>query len=631
LVFRRLLVVSFLALVTLTTMPALCGGVAHAQDGAAPPADPVDDPWLSEQGPAVSKPVEVAQERVVEAWKDAPKAAYARTAALRRVRLELGLGDLLGPARVIEKGATEEDPEIYTGFARELAPSAPSISFAHVQALAKSGDIGGATLAVGSMLWSIAQNFSAQLWLVENLTLLLLVVVLGASLGFISLSAFQAFPNAAHDLGDLLGGRQMPAFARTAALAALILAPLALGEGVVGLALALFLIAFAYSQSHQRNILAMAAVLLIIGMHPLAEVVSIATTLVDEDPVAESVMSVISGTETQADVERLEAVFGDDLAASHALVHRARRRGLEEEALERLNALAVAYPSDGIVLAGQGNIAMRRNDTAAAIGYYERAAAQVDSSALLFDLSQAYAKAFRMEEYEATLVRAQRRDASAVAALSSLDDADLVADLPYPVGLLQNRFIGRAMSPDPQFDLAATLAPGRLGEGWMMSAGAFALAALLCLLIADRFDHSSRCGRCGHRICTRCEETVWSEDICEDCHHLFHYPAATDPSLRMARLQALSRREVRLDRIVTLASLLVPGLAGFAARRPDFAMVGLLLFGWVAVWLAWPAGIFEDPLVMGSAAIICLAIPGVLALVGYAGIIVASLVVRKNR
>jgi hypothetical protein len=153
---------------------------------------------------------------------------------------------------------------------------------------------------------------------------------------------------------------------------------------------------------------------------------------------------------------------------------------------------------------------------------------------------------------------------------------------------------------------------------------------LICLLFANRFDHASQCGRCGHRICTRCEETVWSEEICEDCHHLFKYPAATDPSLRMARLQALSKRAVRVDRIVLAAALLIPGVAGLSARRPDFAMFGLLLFGWIAAWVTWPGGVFEEPLLMGSAAVLCLAIPGVLAVIGYGGVVVASLVARKN-
>jgi ribosomal protein L37AE/L43A len=623
-----LLAYSILSLFCLLASPALGEGIVDPVAAAA--VDPSDDPWLSEQGPPIAKPVEVPREQVVAAWTDAPEAAFARAAALHRVRLELGLGDLLAPARVIMNSATEEDPEIYTEFARDLAPGVPAIQIEHARALARSGDIGAATKAMGAGLWSILLGLSSQLWVVENLSVLLLVVVLAASLGFISIAALQVFPHAAHDLGDLLAGRRMPAFARSAVLAALVLLPLVLGEGVVGLAVALFLVAFAYGKARHRNALVMAAVLLIIGLYPLAQFVSITTTLVDQDRVAGSVMAVIAGTETRADVERLEAVVGDDLAAGHALVYRARRQGLEELSRMRLEALSARYPSDGFVLAARGNIEMRRGNTEAAISFYERAAAQVDSAALLFDLSQAYALAFRMEEYEATLVRAQGMDSEMVADLSSLEDSNLVADLEFPTSLLQDRLISLAMSPDPQFDLASALAPGRLGERWFVTASAFVLAVLFCLLFANRFDHSTQCNRCGHRICTRCEETVWSEEICEDCHHLFKYPAATDPSLRMARLQALSKREVRIGRILLVGALLIPGVAGLAARRPDFAMFGLLLFGWIAAWVMWPAGVFEDPLLMGNAAVLCLAVPGVLAVIGYGGVVFASLVVRKN-
>lgn len=627
---------SFFALIllALSTLSFALSLPSFGQTAAAPrelaDVDAIDDPWLSEQGPAVAKPSEMVREQVASAWFESSDADFARAAALRRVRLELGTGDLVAPARVILGNATEEDPEIYTAFALDLAPDTPLFQAAHIRALLAAGDVGSAVRSVGDAVGSVVGNLGARLWLIENFSWVLFVVILAAPLAFIVLSAFQVFPHAAHDLGDLLGGSGLPGFARSAALAALLLVPLAVGEGIMGIAVALFALAFAYGKSHQRNILLMAAILLVIGLHPLAKFVSVATTLLDQDPVAGSVMAVTSGLETQTDVKRLEAVVEDDLAAAHALAYRARRHGLEELSRTRLEALGKRYPSDGFVLAALGNIEMRRGNTEAAIGLYERAAPQVESGTLHFDLSQAYARAFRMEKYEATLVRAQRMDADAVAALSSLGDAKLVADLHFPTDLLSDRLLSLAMSQDHQSDSASALAPGRLGENEFMTAAGFALAVLLGLLFANRFDHSSQCVRCGHRICTRCEETVWSEEICEDCHHLFQYPDATDPSLRMARLQALSKREVGIDRLVLAASLLIPGVAGLASRRPDFAMVGLLLFAWIAAWIAWPVGVFEDPLLMGDAAFLCFAIPGVLAALGYAGIVVAGLVARKS-
>ncbi len=592
--------------------------------------DPVDDPWLSEEGPAIARPVEVAREQVVAGWQDAPATPHARAAALLRTRLELGLGDLTAPAAVIAAEFSKEDPALFTALARDLAPGVPSFQIDHAIALWRSDDTGAAIAALGSAVWAVGVSLAVQLWLLENLALILLAVVLATSLGFMLLASIQVFPHAAHDLGDLMGGN-MPAFARFAALSALVLAPLVFGEGLLGFVLVLFTLGFAYGKSRQRNALVMAAVLLVIGLHPLAQLASAVTQLLDRDPVVHSAMLVLAGSETAADVARLGEAFDDDLVASHALAYHARRHGLDEVSRERMNSVIARYPSDSVALANLGNVEKRRGNIDAAIDFYERAAAQDSSPTVLFDLSQAYASAFRMEEYDATLVRAQRVGDEEVAALSNLGDAELVADVAFPVSLLRDRLLTLALSQTTRPGAIAALVPGPLGETWHVTGGAFALIALLSMLFANTWDHASRCGRCGHRICTRCEETVWSDETCEDCHHLFQYPEATDPSLRMARLQALSERDGRYDKIWLALSLLIPGMAGFAARRPDFAIFGLILFSWVAMWLAWPTGVFSDPMLMGSAAVLCFALPGLFAAFAYSAVVVVSLIVRKSR
>jgi tetratricopeptide (TPR) repeat protein len=631
---RQSLVISFVLSLWLLALPAVAeqtdaGASGPSARPEAPKVDPLDDPWLTEQGPPVPRPAEVAREQVVDRWQSAQPTPRARAEALKRVRLELGLGDLTAPAVALLRGASEEDPQIHAQLARDLAPGVPAIQMAGAKAFWQVGETGPATQAVVDALFAIAADFGVQLWLLDNFSILLLSVVLAASLAFMLLAALLVFPHAAHDLGDLLSSRT-PGFARTAALVALLMVPLVLGEGVLGLALGLFAVGFTYATRHQRSVLAMAAVLLVIGLHPLAQLVSITTTIVDRDPVAQSATAIARGMATPADVERLEVAAEDDLLAAHALAYRARRLGLEEESLRWLDAIGARFPGDPVVLANRGNIEMRRGNTEAAIDYYERAADLSDSPTLLFDLSQAYASAFRMEEYERTLARAQSLGDREVAALSGLGEAELVADLGFPSGLLLDRFRSLALSQRPDSGIAEMLAPGRLGERWLVTAGAFVLVALFSVLIANRFDRASLCVRCGHRICTRCEDTVWSEEVCEDCHHLFQSPEATDPMLRMARLQALSEREVKIDRIVLVASMLVPGVAGFAARRPDFAMFGLLLFGWALAWILWPSGVFVDPLMMGGAALVCFAIPGVLSAIAYVAVVFGSLVARKN-
>ncbi|CAM9888692.1 unnamed protein product [Discosporangium mesarthrocarpum] len=302
-----------------------------------------------------------------------------------------------------------------------------------------------------------------------------------------------------------------------------------------------------------------------------------------------------------------------------------------ESSRELLLAIVDTHPSDYVALANLGNLEHLRGNLPGAIDYYERAAAVEYDATLLFDLSQAYAGAFRMEEYEATLERAQRVDDQAVAALSNLGEPSLVADLAFPMFQLRERFAGNLMAAEAESEVIGFVAPGLLAGAWYVTAGVFAVVALLGVLVADRWDHASLCARCGHRICGRCEETVWSSEICEDCHHLFQYPEATDPSLRMARLQALSEREARFDKVWLALSIMIPGMAGFAAKRPDLAMMGLLLFSWVAATFVWPFGPFEDPLLMGGTAWVAFALPGITAAFAYAGVVLLGLIVRKSR
>jgi len=236
-----------------------------------------------------------------------------------------------------------------------------------------------------------------------------------------------------------------------------------------------------------------------------------------------------------------------------------------------------------------------------------------------------------MEEYERTLARAQRLDDHEVRALSSLGDSKLVADLAFPMEILRDRLRARGIAESPTAQLSEWIAPGRLGAGWTAMAIAFGAVVLGVALLGGRYDRSSVCMRCGHRICTRCEATVWSDELCEDCHHLFKNPEATDPKLRMARLQTLSRRESRIQGLIGFGTLVVPGVAGLAIRRPDLALLGLVLFVWIVTWIRWPAGVLVDPLWLGALAPLCITLFGGLALVAYVAIVVRSLVASRNR
>jgi hypothetical protein len=580
--------------------------------------------------PEASAPVEVARDRVLAAWREAPPTPQARAAALRRLRLEYGLGDLRSPARIVLETGRAEEVENAATLARGLAPQMPALRWAAIQELWGRGEAGSAVKAFGTMVWALVHQLEAQLWLLGNGFLLVWIVSLISAFAFLILMGLKAFPHAAHDLGDVLS-TGMPGFARAALLACVMFVPIWIGEGLAGIALLAFAIAFLYGKGLEKSALLMAATLWVVALHPLAQWTSIATTVVEQDPIVRSALAVAKGTETRADVERLEAVFEEDLAAAHALAYRDRRLGLERQAVDRLDVMAREWPTDSIVLANRATLDMRAGRVDAAMSGFERAATQLDSPTLLFDLSQAYVTLFRMEEYESTLARAQRLDDEEVQALSNLSDSKLVADLGFPIQILGDRLRARGLAESAVLQLPRWIAPGRLGKGWAVTAVAFAAVVLCVALFAGRFDRSSQCARCGMRICTRCEETVWSDDLCEGCHHLFKNPEATDPKLRMARLQTLARRDARIQGWIGLGSLLVPGIAGLAMRRPDLSLLGVALFVSAAACVRWPAGVIVDPLWLGALAPLGFMFVGALAAAGYVAIVVGSLVTSRNR
>jgi hypothetical protein len=172
--------------------------------------------------------------------------------------------------------------------------------------------------------------------------------------------------------------------------------------------------------------------------------------------------------------------------------------------------------------------------------------------------------------------------------------------------------------------------PGRLGTSWVVTAGGFALAALLASFLGGRWEHSSTCGRCGHRICARCDGTVWNAEICDGCHHLFHLPETTDPKMRLARLSELRKRETRVGHLALVAALLLPGVGGLLARRPDLSFLGLFFFAWGVVLFVWRDGIVADPLAVGAAGPLAFMLAGAVVAASYAMVVVLGLWIRRS-
>jgi tetratricopeptide (TPR) repeat protein len=566
---------------------------------------------------------------VERAWFQTEDGITGRAAKVRVMALALGIDNLDSAARALIAPSDPGSALADAMLAVRLAPDLPMAHMALARVMWTEGDRLDALGQAYSGVEAIFRNYEAMTWLVGSLLVMIAAVFIAAPLLFIVSVGVSVFGRASHDLGDLFVA-QMPNVARAAVLGTLLLVPLALGEGIMGLVMALFTLGFIYGSSRYRMALGLAVAFCMMGMYPVARTAGTVLVALDSDPVAAATLAVVQGEETRADIDLLEGASETEFLARHVLAVRARRLGRLDEALERYTALLETNPRNPEVLTNLANLRFASGDSEGAVDLYERSAGILDSAKLMFNLSQANARLFHIEEFESALRTAQAVDADLVADLSKVGDADFVADLGFPLSILRSRLLaaaGKQVTPKLAVDY---LMPGRLGQDWKYLAGGFSLLAIIGVLISSRFDQASSCTRCGRRICGRCDGTVWNSETCDGCHHLFHRQETTDPVLRMKRLYELQARDTRLGRLAFVVSFLVPGAGGLLARRPDLGFLGIVTCGFAVVFLAWNKGVVPDPLAVGSAGTIAFVTAGCIALLGYLLIVGTGLMIRRN-
>ena len=550
-----------------------------------------------------------------------------RGQGIRRRALALGAANLDSPARALISEDRDGDNFARRQLAVLLAPDLPLAHAALGAAYWHRGEYARALAEYTESFLSIPRHLEASVWLVGSLLMILAGVMISGSLVFIFVEGISAFARAAHDLGDLLSNR-MPMFARAALVFSALGIPLLLGEGVLGVAAVFLGIAVMYGRALDRGVLALAAVALWVGVYPCLEGSGKLLMALNADPLASASLALVRGSETPQQLALLlEADGRGDPLVDRTLAVRARRIGASGEAAERFTRLAEADSSDQFALTILGNIAFESGDTEGAIAFYETGRrVQSDSAELMFDLSQAYAKVFRMEDGEFAMARAQQINGPAVAEFLGLDDSNFVADPAFPIAPIRSRMVAAASGRPMAEAVLALIAPGWLGEQPRYLAGGLALAILLGFLAQGRFEHASQCLRCGRRICVRCDGEMWSSDLCGACHHLFHRAEDTDRALREARIEQLQAREDRLERLGVIASVLLPGFAGMRAHRPDLAFASLLLFVAALLFVVWQGGVVADPLAVGAGGTFVLGASAVLVFIVYLGVLFTSLI-----
>jgi tetratricopeptide (TPR) repeat protein len=594
-------------------------GVAWAGEGLAreprPLAVPADPSGKTNPLPLAPEPLpDPVGSELLRAWSLPARGLDERAESLQQAALGLGLRHMEGAARALLLDGSLGSPLERARAAARLAPELPAARFALAHALWSEG---GSPLGVlGELragLTAVPRHLEARVWVRATVLQAAAWALAAGGLLFLAVAGAAALRRAVGDLAGLPGSP--PAASRFALLAGLLLVPAALGEGVLGLALAAAGLAFAYGPWGQRAAVAAAVALVLWGLFPLAERAAHSRAAIAADPVAQAALVVERSLPSAGELARVRFAAPEDPLAARALALRAKREG-DLEAADAGFALLLEG-ADATLLNNAANVRLALGRTEEAIALYEEAAHQRHSAEILFNLAQAYGRAIRLDAQDRALRQAQQVDARQVADLAVLFAAAPGAlgavDLPPPVELVEARLLDEAAASALAAAWRRQTAPGWLGTGarqaGLGAAGALLVGQLLGALLS-RLPGSR--DEAFYRGMARLLQS-----------------AGGSPARRMQRLAALRAQQARIERAEIVLSCVVPGAAGALGRRPWLGLVGAMLFA-AALSAAWHrAGVVHDPLALGLGVGLALWAAGALALL-YAGVTGLALSLRER-
>jgi tetratricopeptide (TPR) repeat protein len=478
-----------------------------------------------------------------------------------------------------------------------LSPDLPAARMALARETWLEGDspIAAVRTAFDALL-AIPRHFEASIWFSATILCIGALALVAAGLLTLTIYGVFAFIHAAHDIGDLIPPA-MPSFARAALLGAVMLVPLALHQGLLGLALALFSIGLIYGAVRQRLVLCLAAIAVLAGAFPMARLAGRLLTAYAETPIEAAVFAT-DGFALPGELRLLESAAESDPMAAMALAVASRRAGNLAKADAQYQRLLPREPANYAGANNAANVKLELGQLDSAIDLYQRSLDMNESATVLFNLSQVQGQAFKLDDVGPTLAAAQRLDSARVAELTLLQGSDLTrftVDFPLPRQMLWERVLAARSGESFATEFRSLIAPGALGRSARFSAGAFG-----------------------------------EEEDCESCNRLFQHPETTDRAMRTARVNDLRFRERRLARVRLIVSILLPGIAGALARCPWASFIGALSAAIAILAIFWRNGVTPDPLVAGATAPVVFALIAVLALCCYCASIAFSLAARNR-
>ena len=577
----------------------------------APSAPSGDVP--AEVAPDRTRPVFGAvspAEKLRRAWEDRGLGFETRVDRLRDASLALGILDVDAAARALLLDESLGDRRERTAAAVLLAPGLPDAHAAHaVSRLIDDRDPGGALASLRVGFRSLPRNLEASVWMRATAADALVRGLLACGLLFLFVAAGTTAPRAVRWIADRW---QMPAVSAAAGLAAALLLPAALGEGLFGIAVACGAFAMAWGRLEQRLVCTTALAAVVLALHPLAAWRDAEAAVLLDAPVAASVHHAERTLANPLDLARLEFAASSDRLAARALAVHAKRSGEIRRADAEFRELLVN--EEGVeteipeLLANAANVRLALGETEEASELYERAAQMSPTPLLLFNLSQVYGRAIRLEEQDLALAEAQTFDAEAVRSLISLvasHEGVGIVDLPVPPVSVRARATRVGSRGVPE--LRARYAPGFAG-GSFAGAG-FGLG--LSVAAGAWFGRGLRARRSGGN------DSVTRRE------------GSTDPTARMARLEARRIRQRRLDRVRAWIAAIVPGACALQKGRPLLGFLAVAAAVAAFVCFGARSGVVPDVFAVGALGGLTFGVGTLLAVLGYGVFTVLSYLIEE--
>jgi tetratricopeptide (TPR) repeat protein len=515
------------------------------------------------------------------AWS-APDVLEGRVARLERAGLAAGIGSLDAAARALLLEPSLGDPLERAELAVRLAPGLPAAHAALAREQLTRGHLLAAFDATREAAEAAPGHLEARLWLEATAHDVLFDACLAGALGFLALAAGAAFPRFASDLARL---REVPGPSAGALALALVLAPVAFGEGLAGLGLGLLAFSLVNGSAWRRLWALSAAALLVAALFPLLERRVEHHAALARDPIALAAWMTEHGVASATELARVVRAADADPLAARALALRLAQQGELAEAERRFDAL-LREDSPPELIANVAGVRLLRGDAEAAIALYERAVRGSDSAVIRFDLAQAYGRAIRLDAQDLALAEAQSIDPDVLSELNHRydgRDGALVAYLPLPVEPVLARLEDPATAAALAHRLRQPLAPGVAGESRGDAVVALWLAAGLGLLLGSVLRRLAG------------PEADLYQDLARQLQ-----ASGGDSVERMAQLAELQRRQARRERAARVLAWFVPGAAGMVAGRPLLAGLSVAVAACAGSLWVHRQGAVPDPLALGA-------------------------------